>query len=122
MFEPENRFVTESVQEMLEETLIQAMFDMIDDRRNETYPPLDHIQLFSLYVMIRETNQVQVIIHQQEREPWERAYILPNIEHPLHLKCFWCVDDGESSVLSPYHIDLHDYYRSIRSTGGGIGV
>lgn len=122
MFDPEKRYVTESAQELLEESLIQALFDMIDARRYEAYPPLDHIQLFSLYVMIREGNQVQVVVHVQEYEPWERAYVLPDVETQLHMKCFWCVDDGESSVLSPYHIDLHDYYRNIRSNGGGISV
>jgi hypothetical protein len=115
MFNRNKRFVTESVQEQLQESMIRAFWSMVDSRTNQ-WPPSDHIQLFNLYVMIQDGNQTQIIEHSQESPEWERAFILTDIQNPLHMKSYWIVDNGEVSILQPYNMQLHDYYRSLKPT------
>jgi hypothetical protein len=114
MFNPDSRLVTESVQEVLETSLIQAFWNMIDHRLDLSWPPMDHIQLFELFIMKQNGKDVQIVVHSQQKPQWEKAYIFEGIQQPKHNECYWIVDVGSSSVLQPYNMSLHDYYREMK--------
>ena len=115
MFDQNKRFVTESAQEVLEESLIRILWTMID-QIEEQWPTLNHIQQFDLYVMSQNGKQVQLVVHSQKNPDWKKAYILNDILQPLHLKSYWAVDNGEVSVLQPQNIELLDYYKNMNRT------
>jgi len=88
------RYITSGIENKIPVDLQIAMWDMIDEARQQE-KVLDYLQIFILRSVYENGTQVQEIVHKQE-QPWRSKKITIESDSPVAAKIF--VIDNESYV------------------------
>lgn len=98
MFPRAARYVTSGINRIIEPSLQQLLWQLIDLRLKQK-SKMDYLQVFELSTHRFAGLTTQQIVHRQEQPPFKKVWQKDFVKRPVHGITVWVIDSGSYCTM-----------------------